>query len=130
MGCGAIAGWPVMGPALGASASPPLTLVMSWMLDRRLSLFMELRRIKYFWAWLATCVGVREMTKLREMLRQSPFPNLASPSRNNLEAQWQAETRMSHLPPQFQHLARAAAGMSTRNNFLEPIQGTHADNAS
>ncbi len=29
---------------------------MSWMLDRRLSfLFMELRRMKYFCAWEATC---------------------------------------------------------------------------
>jgi hypothetical protein len=27
-------------------------------------------------------VGVRETTKLREMLRQSPFPNLFSPSKN------------------------------------------------
>jgi len=54
------------------------------MLDRRLSLLIELSRMKYFWAWEATWVGVREITKLREMLRQSPFPNLASPSRNSL----------------------------------------------
>ncbi len=31
-----------------------------------------------------TCVGVRVMTKLRLMLRQSPLPNLASPMRNSL----------------------------------------------
>lgn len=30
---------------------------------------------------LLACVGVRETTKLREMLRQSPFPNLARPRR-------------------------------------------------
>ena len=30
------------------------------------------------------CVGVRLMTKVRLMLRQSPFPNFDSPSRNNL----------------------------------------------
>ena len=29
-----------------------------------------------------TCVGVRDMTKEREMERQSPLPNLARPSRN------------------------------------------------
>jgi hypothetical protein len=72
----------VVGPA--AATSPALTLVMSWMLERRRSRFMELRRMKYFCAWLATCVGVREMTKLREMLRQSPLPNLSRPSKNNL----------------------------------------------
>ena len=38
--------------------------------------------MKYFCAWLATCVGVRLTTKLREMERQSPLPNLASPRRN------------------------------------------------
>lgn len=72
--------WPVM----GAETSPLLTLVMSWMLDRLLSLFMELRRMKYFWAWLATCVGVLVTTKFREMLLQSPFPYLSNPRRNNL----------------------------------------------
>lgn len=60
------------------------TLVMSWMLDLLLSfLFMELRRMKYFWAWLATWVGVLEMTKFLEMLLQSPFPNLANPNRKS-----------------------------------------------
>ena len=71
-----------MGPCGGDS--PELTVVMSWMLDLRLSLFMELRRMKYFCAWLATCVGVRDITKLRDMLLQSPFPYLSSPSRNSL----------------------------------------------
>uniref|UniRef100_J3L0L7 Uncharacterized protein n=1 Tax=Oryza brachyantha TaxID=4533 RepID=J3L0L7_ORYBR len=75
--------WPVIGPCCAAT-SPAVTLVMSWMLERRRSRFMELRRMKYFCAWLATCVGVREMTKLREMLRQSPLPNLSSPSKNSL----------------------------------------------
>jgi len=79
----AAAGPPVMG-APAAETSPAVTLVMSWMLERRRSRFMELRRMKYFCAWLATCVGVREMTKLREMLRQSPLPNLSRPSKNNL----------------------------------------------
>jgi hypothetical protein len=37
---------------------------------------------KYFWAWLATCVGVRVVTKCREMPRQSPFPSLSRPARN------------------------------------------------
>jgi len=33
-------------------------VVMSWMLDLRLSfLLRELRRMKYFWAWLATYAG-------------------------------------------------------------------------
>ena len=60
-----------------------LTDVMSWMELRRLSfLLSELSRMKYFCACEATCVGVLEMTKFREMLRQSPFPNLAKPRRN------------------------------------------------
>mmetsp|Transcript_12730 Transcript_12730/g.30193 ORF Transcript_12730/g.30193 Transcript_12730/m.30193 type:complete len:235 (+) Transcript_12730:306-1010(+) len=63
---------------------PPVVLVMSWMLVRFLSRrLIELSRMKYFCAWLATCVGVLVVTKLREMLRQSPLPNFASPSRNS-----------------------------------------------
>jgi len=31
-------------------------------------------RKKYFWAWLATCVGVRVGTKVRDMPRQLPLP--------------------------------------------------------
>uniref|UniRef100_A0A8R7V1H5 Uncharacterized protein n=1 Tax=Triticum urartu TaxID=4572 RepID=A0A8R7V1H5_TRIUA len=44
--------WPVMG---GTAWAALLMLVMSWMLERRRSRFMELRRMKYFCAWLATC---------------------------------------------------------------------------
>lgn len=39
-------------------------------------------RIKYFWAWLATWVGVLETTKLREIPRQSPLPSFCNPSKN------------------------------------------------
>lgn len=39
--------------------------------------------IKYFCAWLATWVGVLDTTKLRDMPRQSPFPNFPRPSRNS-----------------------------------------------
>jgi hypothetical protein len=41
------ADWPVMGDERSAE---DVTLVMSWMLDRRRSLFIELRRMKYFCA--------------------------------------------------------------------------------
>mmetsp|Transcript_11637 Transcript_11637/g.36867 ORF Transcript_11637/g.36867 Transcript_11637/m.36867 type:complete len:225 (+) Transcript_11637:364-1038(+) len=79
---------PVIGPPappMDMGSCPLFTEVMSWMEDLRLSfLFMELSRMKYFWAWDATWVGVREMTKFRDMLRQSPLPNLASPSRKSL----------------------------------------------
>ena len=41
----------------------PPGLVMSWMLDRRLSfLFREFRRMKYFCAWLATCAELAPLT--------------------------------------------------------------------
>lgn len=61
----------------------PLASVISWILERLLSfLFIEFKRIKYFCAWEATCVGVRETTKFREIDLQSPFPNLANPRRN------------------------------------------------
>lgn len=66
------------------SSSSPSTAAVSWMLVRRFSLRVaELRRMKYFWAWLATWVGVRDVTKVREMERQSPLPNLDSPCRNS-----------------------------------------------
>jgi hypothetical protein len=39
---------------------------------RRFRLFMLFWRMKYFCACDATCVGVRDCTKCREMPRQSP----------------------------------------------------------
>lgn len=69
--------------------SPLLTLVISCMLDRLLSLFIEFNRMKYFCAWLATCVGVRVTTKFLDILRQSPFPYLSRPRRNNLLNQFE-----------------------------------------
>jgi hypothetical protein len=40
--------------------------------------------MKYFCAWLATCIGVRVFTDHREMFLQSPRPYFSSPSRNSL----------------------------------------------
>ena len=57
---------------------------MSNKLDRRLLLFRLFRLKKYFWAWLATCVGVLVFTKFREIPRQSPFPSFWSPIKNVL----------------------------------------------
>ncbi|WVZ68064.1 hypothetical protein U9M48_017054 [Paspalum notatum var. saurae] len=55
-------------------------VVMSWMLLRLESRLAGLScRLKYFCAWLATCVGVRDRTAKREMLRQSPRPYFSSP---------------------------------------------------
>lgn len=53
-------------------------------LDRRFFLLRLFCRRKYFWAWLATWVGVLVVTKFREMPRQSPFPRFSSPARNDL----------------------------------------------
>ena len=51
--------WPVMGiwPMMPPCSDPAgATVVMSWMLARRLSfLFWLFSRMKYFCAWLATC---------------------------------------------------------------------------
>ena len=60
---------------------------MSWMLLRLESPRLPALawRMKYFCAWLATCVGVRVFTDHREMLRQSPRPYFSSPSRNSLQ---------------------------------------------
>ena len=55
---------------------------MSWMLD--LLAVPELSLMKYFCAWLATCVGVLVRTKLRDMFLQSPLPYVFRPKRNNL----------------------------------------------
>lgn len=41
--------WPVIGTR-GTETSPLLTLVMSCILVRLLSLFIEFKRMKYFWA--------------------------------------------------------------------------------
>lgn len=60
------------------------SVVISKRLDRRRRRLRLLRRRKYFWAWLATCVGVRVFTKLREIPLQSPFPTFCNPKRNNL----------------------------------------------
>lgn len=56
--------------------SVPLTVVISCMLDLLLFLLSELSRMKYFWAWLATWVGVLDTTKFLEILLQSPLPYL------------------------------------------------------
>lgn len=57
---------------------------MSKRLDRRRRRLRLLRRRKYFWAWLATCVGVRVLTKFLEIPFQSPFPAFSNPNRNSL----------------------------------------------
>ena len=52
--------------AAAAAAAAPAGLVMSWIdaLLRSLRAPPEARRMKYFWAWEATCVGVRVVTQL------------------------------------------------------------------
>ena len=45
-----------------------------------------------------TCVGVRVMTKLREMERQSPLPYLAKPMRNRLQGRKVAGARQTGEP--------------------------------
>lgn len=57
---------------------------MSKRLGRRFFLLRIAWRRKYFWAWLATWVGVLVVTKLLEMPLQSPFPSFSSPIRNVL----------------------------------------------
>jgi hypothetical protein len=54
-------------------------------------------RMKYFCAWLATCVGVRVFTDHREMLRQSPRPYFSSPSRNSLRGETKIQPGLPHL---------------------------------
>lgn len=73
----------------GDLVSSRLTVVISCMLDLLLSFPPESCLIKYFWAWLATWVGVLVVTKLREIFRQSPFPYFFSPNRNSLRVQHQ-----------------------------------------
>lgn len=55
---------------------------MSKRLERRFFLWMVARRRKYFWAWLATWVGVLLVTYFLEIPLQSPFPSFSSPTRN------------------------------------------------
>ena len=52
--------------ASAAAAAAPAGLVMSWIDALRRSLLAppEAKRMKYFWAWEATCVGVRVVTQL------------------------------------------------------------------
>jgi hypothetical protein len=57
---------------------------MSKRLDRLFRLLRLLCLMKYFWAWLATCVGVLVCTKFLDIPLQSPFPNFWRPSKNNL----------------------------------------------
>ena len=85
LGAGAL-DWVIMDDWDGEGGwSSRCTVVMSWMLDRLLSLPPpELSLMKYFCAWLATCVGVLVCTKLREMFLQSPLPYFFRPRRNNL----------------------------------------------
>lgn len=53
-------------------------------LDRLFLLLGLLCLRKYFWAWLATWVGVLVVTKFLEIPLQSPFPSFSSPARNVL----------------------------------------------
>lgn len=61
-----------------------VSVVISNRLDRRRLLLWLLRRRKYFWAWLATWVGVRVFTKFLEIPLQSPFPTFCKPNKNSL----------------------------------------------
>lgn len=84
--CCCIAGWGTDSCCVLSSIAEPKTVsvVMSKRLDlRRLRLWL-LRRRKYFWAWLATWVGVRVLTKFLEIPLQSPFPTFCNPSKNSL----------------------------------------------
>lgn len=56
---------------------------MSKRLERLFFRLALLCRIKYFCAWLATCVGVLDVTKFRAIPRQSPFPNFWRPIKNS-----------------------------------------------
>lgn len=60
------------------------SVVISKRLDLRRRRLRLLRRRKYFWAWLATCVGVLVFTKFLEIPLQSPFPTFCRPNRNSL----------------------------------------------
>lgn len=60
-----------------------LELAISKRLVRRLLWWRVVAcRRKYFWAWLATCVGDFVTTKFLEIPLQSPFPSFSNPIRN------------------------------------------------
>ena len=69
----------------GGTVKLSMAVVISWMLDLFLSFLPEVWRRKYFWAWLATWVGVLVTTTFLDMLLQSPFPYRSSPIKNNLQ---------------------------------------------
>lgn len=52
-------------------------------LDRLFLRVALLCRMKNFWAWLATWVGVLDTTKFRAIPRQSPLPNFWRPIKNS-----------------------------------------------
>lgn len=70
----------------GGTVKLSMAVVISWMLDLFLSFLPDVWRRKYFWAWLATCVGVLVTTTFLEMLLQSPLPYLSSPIKNSLKS--------------------------------------------
>ena len=54
---------------------------MSKRLGLRFLLSQAARRRKYFWAWLATWVGVLVVTNFFAIPLQSPFPSFSNPAR-------------------------------------------------
>lgn len=77
-------GWTGGIPPSGVLSSVWVSGVMSKRLNLRRRRLWFVRRRKYFWAWLATWVGVRVFTKFLDIPLQSPLPTLCSPVRNNL----------------------------------------------
>lgn len=77
----------LLGSALELSTTRVVLLVLptiSKRLERRRFLSRVACLRKYFWAWLATWVGVLVVTKFLEIPLQSPFPSFSSPARNVL----------------------------------------------
>lgn len=68
----------------GIVLSERFAVVISWMLGLLLSFPSEFCLRKYFCAWLATWVGVFDMTKFLDMFLQSPLPYFWRPKRNRL----------------------------------------------
>jgi len=103
---------------------PGQGVVMSWMLLRLESRLAGLScRLKYFCAWLATCVGVRVRTEKREMLRQSPRPYFSSPWRNSLQIR-NVKQRKRRVNFQFQQKKRR------KKNWLQRVAGDRDPRAS